>query len=225
MINEEYKVWMPVQIYYDLSVRTGEDFDEISLEEQRKILPDLLAWYSFTWFAKNFPHNEEDLPDGTKPSKHFISFDKENGLSLCVEYLIDENIVLDTEKFKKLLREITEDAEGQFSDGWGESFEQHCFEIGEQEYYPKAYSDIYWIVANVGFSDSLLVRWKSIDEIEHTDWMLNYDNDAFNMLFHEELHKERVEQKIKIANMLNNTYTIDMLKFVETQKNKFFIAR
>src|SRR5574344_518447 len=98
------------------------------------------------------------------------------------------------------------------------------FEIGEQEYYPKADSNIYWIVANVGFSDSLLVRWKSIDEIEHTDWMLNDNNDAFNMLFHEELHKERVEQKIKIANMLNNTYTIDMLKFVETQKNKFFIA-
>lgn len=224
MTNEEYKLWTPIQIYYNLSVCTDENFDELSIEEQRKILPDLLAWYSFTWFAKNFPHNEEDLPYGVKPSKHFISFDKENGLSLCVEYLIDENIVLDTEKFKKILQEITEDAEGQFSDGWGESFEQHSFKIGEQEYYPKADSDIFWIVASVGLNDSLLVRWKSIDEIEHVDWMLAYDNDAINMLFHEEQHKKRIEREMKIADMLKDTYTIDKLKFVETQQDKFFIA-
>ena len=90
MQTENYTIWMPVQIYYSLNVLTGEDLDEISIEEQRKILPDLLAWYSLTWFAKNFPQNEEDLPDGVKSSKHFISFDKEKGLSLCVEYLIDE---------------------------------------------------------------------------------------------------------------------------------------
>lgn len=225
MTNEEYKVWMPIQIYYSLNVRTGENFDEISIEEQRKILPDLLAWYSLTWFARNFPHNEEDLPDGAKASKHFISFDKEKGLTLCVEYLIDENIVLDTEKFKKILTEIVEDAEGQFSDGWGESFEQQYFKIGEQEYYPKADSDIFWIIANVGFSESFLVRWKSIDEIEHVNWMLAYDNDAFNMLFHEEQHKKYVERETKLATILKDTDTIDKLKFVETQKDKFFIAR
>lgn len=78
MQTENYTIWMPVQIYYSLNVLTGDDdFNEISLEEQRKILPDLLAWYSLTWFAKNCPHNEEDLPDGVKSSKHlFLSTKK-----------------------------------------------------------------------------------------------------------------------------------------------------
>lgn len=228
-MSNEYTTWMQVQIYYSLNVRRddGEDFRVISLEEQRKILPDLLAWYSPTWFAKNFPHNEEDLPDGVKPSKHFISFDDDNGLSLCVEYLIDEHIVFNTENFKKILKEITDDAEGQFADGWGESFEQHCFKIennGEYLYYPKVDSDIYWIVTNVGFSESLLVKWKSIDEIEHVDWMLSFENDAINMLFHEEQHKKRIERETKLADMIKDTYSLDMLKYIETQKDKFFVA-
>lgn len=45
------------------------------------------------------------------------------------------------------------------------------------------------------------------------------------MLFHEEQHKKRVELEMKIATVLKDTYTIDMLKFVETQKDKFFVAR
>ena len=97
--------------------------------------------------------------------------------------------------------------------------------VGEQEYYPKADSEIYWIVTNVGFSESLLVRWKSIDEIEHVDWMLSDNNDAINMLFHEEQHKKRIELEQKRANMLKDTYSINMLKYVETQKEKFYIAR
>ena len=53
-----------------------------------------------------------------------------------------------------------------------------------------------------------------------------YDyNDAINMLYHEEQHKTRIEREQKIANVCKDTYTIDMLKYVETQKDKFFIAR
>ena len=221
--------WQQVQIYYNLSVRRddGEDFRELSLEEQKKNLPDLLAWYSPTWFARNFPHNEEDLPERVKPSKHFISFDDEKGLSLCVEYFIDEDIVMDTEKFKKTLKAIADDAEGQFSDGWGESFEQHCFKVGnngEHLYYPKADSDIHQIVTNVGFSESLMVRWKSINEIEHSDWMLAYDNDASNMLFHQEQHKRRIEREIKLMGLTKVPDTINMLRFVEANRDKFFVA-
>ena len=224
--RDNVRFWQQVQIYYNLRVRRddGDDFLELSLEEQKKILPDLLAWYSPTWFARNFPHNEEDLPDGVKPSKHFISFDKEKGLSLCVEYLIDENIVTDTEKFKKTLKAIADDAEGQFSDGWGESFEQYSFKIGDETYYPRADSDIHQIVTNVGFSESLMVRWKSIEEIEHSDWMLSHNNDAANMLFHEEQHKMRIEHEIKLMYLTKYTETIDMIRFVEANRDKFFMA-
>lgn len=220
--------WQQVQIYYNLSVRAGDDdggfYETLGVEEQKKILPDILAWYSPTWFARNFPHNEEDLPKGVKPSKHFLSFDDEKGLSICIEYLIDEDIVLDSEKFRKTLTEITDDAEGQFADGWGESFEQHSFKIGEQIYYPKADSDIHMIVTNVGFSESLMVRWKSIAEIEHSDWMLAYDNDAANMLFHEDMHKRRIDREITLMGLTKDTETINMLRFVEAHRDKFFVA-
>lgn len=32
MQTENYTTWMPVQIYYSLNVLTGEDLDEISIE-------------------------------------------------------------------------------------------------------------------------------------------------------------------------------------------------
>lgn len=225
LLENTITTWQQVQIYYNIDVLTGEHLDVIPVKEQRKILPEFLSWYSPTWFAKNFPHNEEDLPKGVKAHKHFVSFDPDKGLTLCVEYLIDENIVMDTDEFKKTLGELVDDAEGQFSDGWGESFEQHCFRIGEEVYYPRADSDIHGIVASVGFSESLMVKWKSIDEIEHVDWMLSYNNDAANMLFHEDQHKRVVERETKLATALRNTETLDMIKYVETQRDKFFVAR
>lgn len=209
------QLMMHVQIYYSMDVLTGEDFDEISIEEQRKILPDLLAWYSPTWFARTFPHVEDELPDGVKPSKHFISFDRENGLTLCIEYMISESIVLDTEKFKKVLKSITDDAEGQFSDGWGESLEQRSFKIGDREYYLRTTSDIFWIVTNIRFAESLLVRWKSISEIEHTEWMLSHLNAYSDSLFSLSREKE-------VAGVRMND---EMLKFVEANREKFFVAR
>lgn len=209
------QLMMPVQIYYSMDVLTGEDFDEITIEEQRKILPDLLVWYSPTWFARTFPQVEDDLPKGVKPSKHFISFDREKGLTLCIEYMMSESIVLDTEKFKKVLESIADDAEGQFSDGWGEGFEQRSFKMGDQVYYPRASSDIYWIVTNVRFAESLLVRWKSIGEIEHTEWMLSHLNAYPDSLFSRDREKE-------LEGAISNS---EMIKFVEANRDKFFVAR
>lgn len=213
-----------IQIYYGLTIKTGEDMEDISIDEQKKILPEFLAWYSPTWFARNFPQNEEDLPAGVKASKHFVSFDMEKGLSLCVEYNIDEDIVNDTDKFKKTLSAIVDDAEGQFSDGWGESFEQHSFEVNGQEYCPQANSDIIGIVTNVDLHESLLVKWKSIDEIEHTYWMLSYDNDIVNILYHEEQHNKNVEREKKMAKLTSYTEKLDMYEFVKSHKEHFFIA-
>ena len=133
---------------------------------------------------------------------------------LCIEYMISESIVLDTEKFKKVLESISDDAEGQFSDGWGESLEQRSIKIGDQEYYLRATSDIFWIVTNVRFAESLLVRWKSISEIEHTEWMLSHLNIYSGSLIALSREKE-------LAGVMTNS---EMLKFVESNRDKFFIA-
>ena len=209
-----------VQIYYKVHVRTGEHYDYIGLEDERKIFPELLSWFGPTWFARNFPHNEEDLPKGVEPSQHFLTWDKKKGICLCVGYYIGQDIIDDTEDFKKTLTKIIDDAEGQFSDGWGEGFEQRDFKVGRTRYSPQVQSDVIAIVTQVALHENFMVKWKSVDEIEHTDWMLGYDNDAFNICFNKAAHEKKLQE--------NKYFGIgkeEMFKFIEKNKKHFFIAR
>jgi hypothetical protein len=203
-----------------VTVHTGENYDDIDLEEERKIFPELLAWFGPTWFARNFPHNEDDLPKGVEPAQHFLTWDKKKGICLCVGYYIDQGIIDDTEDFKETLTKIIDDAEGQFSDGWGEGFEQRDFKVGRTRYAPQAQSDVIAIVAPVACYENFMVKWKSVNEIEHTDWMLGYDNDAFNICYNKAAHEEKLQ-----VNRYLGMDKGEMFEFIEKNKKHFFIAR
>lgn len=209
-----------VQIYYKVNVRTGENYDYIDLGDERKIFPELLAWFGPTWFARNFPHNEGDLPKGVEPAQHFLTWDKKKGICLCVGYYIDQGIIDNTEEFKETLTKIIDDAEGQFSDGWGEGFEQRDFKVGRTRYSPQAQSDVIAIVTQVALHENFMVKWKSVDEIEHTDWMLGYDNDSFNICFNKAAHEKKLKE-----NPYFGFGKEEIFKFIEKNKKHFFIAR
>lgn len=205
-----------VQIYYKVNVRSGENYDDIDLDKERKIFPELLSWFGPTWFSRNFPHNEGDLPKGVKPAQHFLTWDKKKGICLCVGYYIDQDIIYDTEDFKETLAKIIDDAEGQFSDGWGEGFEQRDFKVGRTRYSPNAPSDVIAIVAPVAFHETFMVKWKTVDEIEHTDWMLGYSNEQFNICFDKAAH----EKERKYFSMDKK----EIFDFIEKNKKHFFIT-
>lgn len=209
-----------VQIYYKVTVRTGENWDDIDLEKERKIFPEMLAWYGPTWFSRNFPHNEDDLPKGVEPAQHFLTWDKKKGICLCVGYYIDQGIIDNTEEFKETLNKIIDDAGGQFSDGWGEGFEQRDFKVGRTRYSPQAQDDVIAIVTQVALHENFMVKWKSVGEIEHTDWMLGYDNDSFNICFNKAAHEKKLKE-----NPYFGFGKEEIFKFIEKNKKHFFIAR
>lgn len=209
-----------VQIYYKVTVRTGENWDDVDLKTERKIFPEMLAWYGPTWFSRNFPHNEDDLPKGVEPAQHFLTWDKKKGICLCIGYYIDQGIVDNTEKFKETLTQIIDDAGGQFSDGWGEGFEQREFKVGRTRYSPQAQDDVIAIVTQVALHENFMVKWKSVDEIEHTDWMLGYDNDSFNICFNKAAHEKKLQESPYFGFGKE-----EIFKFIEKNKKHFFIAR
>ncbi len=209
-----------VQIYYKVNVRSGDNYDDIDLKKERKIFPELLSWFGPTWFGRNFPHNEGDLPKGVEPAQHFLTWDKKEGICLCVGYYIVQDIICNNADFKETLTKIIDDAEGQFSDGWGESFEQHHFKVGRTRYSPQAHSGVIAIVAPVGSHESFMVKWESVEEIEHADWMLAYDNDAFNICFNKAAH----EDNLQVSRYLGMDKG-EMFEFIEKNKKRFFIAR
>ena len=209
-----------IQIYYKLDIKGGINRDWIDIAEEKKILPEFLAWYAPTWFAKTFPHNAGDLPKGVTPAQHFVTFDPKKGLLLCVGYYIDENIVNYDPEFKATLTDIVDDARGQFSDGWGEGFEQRDFKIGRKTYSPDPTSNVVYIVSPIESSEAMMIRWKSIAEIENVDWMRDYDNDIWNILYNPKKHKEKKES----TSIRTWGDKLEMYEFVEKNKNKFVFA-
>lgn len=209
-----------IQIYYKLDIKGGINREWIDLAEEKKILPEFLAWYSPTWFAKRFPHNADDLPKGVTPAQHFVTFDPKKGLLLCVGYYFDETLLVNDREFKSLLEEIVDDARGQFADGWGEGFEQRDFKIGRKNYSPDPTSNVVYIVSPIEGDEAMMIRWNSIAEIKNVEWMRAYNNDIWNILYNLKKHKEKKEA----AHIRSWGDELEMYEFVEKNKDKFFFA-
>lgn len=103
-----------VQLLYKLYIRSLEDEDEdydgviyCNPETQAPIFADLMAAFTHSYQAGVAPYYR--LPKGVDGSNYFMSFDKELGAVLCVNYRIQHKILYDTEKFIAAIKAIDDD--------------------------------------------------------------------------------------------------------------------
>ena len=64
----------------------------------------------------------------------------------------------------------------------------------------------------------MMIRWNSIAEIEHVEWMRAYNNDIWNILYNPKKHKEKKEAARSWRDDFN------MMEYVEKHTDKFFYA-
>ena len=112
-----------IQLFYkiELDVPTSGKVlnDKITdPEEQKPYIFDLLNAFQTSFMGKSFPLIDDQIPKGVKPGSHFISFDNEHGLVLCVNFFIDYDYMHNTEAIKKILNKLNKELDGQFCDGW-----------------------------------------------------------------------------------------------------------
>ena len=218
-----------IQMFYKMDLTLGydpenpnADCDELfDIERQKRYLPDLLNAFQSTFMGKTFPLNDDQVPDGVKPAGHFLSFDNEFGVVLCVNFFIDSNILHNTESTKKILHELYDELDGQFGDGWGEN--AFGFKSNHQEIYMEV-GELAKIVAPVmGHCSHFNVKWNSIDEIEHINWMLYLDNGAYDMMYRpkqfEENRKKSTEVYAKYGVPDPNT---ERDEFIKKNLDRFF---
>ena len=204
-----------IQMFYKIELNVS-DHDNVLTEpeKQKPYIFDLLNAFQTSFMGKTFPLVDEQIPENVKPGSHFISFDNEHGLVLCVNFFIDYNYMHNTEAIKKILRKLNEELDGQFCDGWGENSFGFIYE-GEAIYADFKTSNLCKIVMPVmGHCSKFNVKWSSIEEIEKVEWMCGMDNGAFNMLHRPKHH----EENLKYCNGI----MLEKFEYVKKHLDKFF---
>lgn len=224
-----------VQVFWDVSVTNLEqpDCDAVSLEEQKKVLPDLINAYNTSWQSMNQPHSDM-MPKGVALTNWFISFDKELGITVCTVYQINNSLLKKADGLKNTIKKLAEDIDGCF-DSWMNT--HFTFTVDKTRYSLWAHGWAKKIVAPVDGCNSLMVRWNDVDEIEHADWLMSYRNEAYHIMFEKQYHKEtedRVRRRIEVyklddgelaKKLLNDDLELlDMYAFVKKNKDRFFFA-
>ena len=222
------------KVYFEFWREDGDDpQDAYSAEEQAPLLTDMFNAYSHSDQATSSPHSEH-IAAGVREENHFLTFDKELGVCLCVNYGFSEKILHDTEKFKKAIQSIDNDIG---LDCWLDT--HFHFKSNGIEYCGWGNHGPARIVAPVEGS-GLLFRWNNIDEIEKVDWAIDNENDALNIVRHPKRHEEelaRVNRRIEdITELLkqagkdvdgnisiqHDKELLEMFKWVEAHKDRYF---
>lgn len=222
------------KVYFEFWREDDDDpQDAYSAEEQAPLLADMFNAYSHSYQATSSPHSEH-IAAGVREENHFLTFDKELGVCLCVNYGFSEKIIHDTEKFKKAIQSIDNDIG---LDCWLDT--HFHFKSNGIEYCGWGNHGPVRIVAPVEGS-GLLFRWNNIDEIEKVDWAIDNENDALNIVRHPKRHEEelaRVNRRIEdITEFLkqagkdvdgnisiqHDKELLEMFKWVEAHKDRYF---
>ena len=210
-----------IQMFYkiELNVPTSDDNSSDTItepEDQKPYIFDLLNAFQTSFMGKSFPLMDNQIPKDVKPASHFISFDKEHGLVLCVNFFVEYNYMHNTEAIKKILNELNEELENQFSDGWGENSFGFTHD-GKEIYAQFSTSNLCKIVMPVmGYCSQFNVKWSSIEEIEKVEWMCGLENGAFNMLHNPKHHEENLKEYTFSKRML------EKFDYIKEHLNNFF---
>jgi hypothetical protein len=236
--HEETEV---VQLLYALHIRSLEDDDDDDdgsmygdAVSQMPIFPDLMAAFTHSSQAVDAPYY--NLPEGVTGSNYFMSFDKELGAVLCVNYNIPHNIIYDTSKFVAAIKAIDADIGRNFDSWINCHFE---FKSGGKTFSVWANGEPDRIIAPIE-GTMLRYRWNRIEEIDKVEWALNRRNDAHNIVFRPKLHAEeldRVNRRLKaIVEIVldrgenpdenicvqDDREQLEMFKWVEAHKDRYF---
>lgn len=206
-----------IQLFYKIELDVSQDDDKIiEPEDQKPYIFDLLNAFQSSFMGKSFPLIDDQIPKGVKPASHFISFDKEHGLVLCVNFFVDYDYMHSTEAIKKILNKLDEELEKQFSDGWGENSFGFKHD-GKDVYAQFSTSNLCKIVMPVmSYCSQFNVKWSSIEEIDKVEWMCGLENGAFNMLYRPERHEENLKEYSYSPKML------EKFEYIKEHLNKFF---
>lgn len=226
------------KVYFEYWREGDEDpQDAYAPDEQVPLLADMFNAYSHSYQATSSPHTER-ISEGVKEESHFLTFDKEHGVCLCVNYGIDTRILYDTGKFKKAIEAIDNDIG---LDCWLNT--HFCFESKGIEYIGWGNHGPVRIVAPVEGS-GLLFKWSNIDDIDHVDWALSSENGAHGVLFDQKEHEAYlkflngdIEDMTKFLNehgkgdevesnarIKYDMEILQMIEFVKQHKDNFFYA-
>ena len=224
------------KVYFEFWREDDDDpQDAYSAEEQAPLLADMFNAYSHSYQATSSPHSEH-IAAGVREENHFLTFDKELGVCLCVNYGVSEKILYDTEKFKKAIQSIDNDIG---LDCWLNT--HFHFKSNGIEYCGWGNHGPVRIVAPVEGS-GLLFKWSSIDEIANVEWALSHDNGAHGVLFDPKEHEAYlkflngdIEDMTKFLNENGKGDEVDsnlriqydreilqMIEFVKQHKDNFF---
>ena len=205
-----------IQLFYKIEINDPTSDELKEPEDQKPYIFDLLNEFQSSFMGKSFPLIDDQIPKGVKPASHFISFDKEHGLVLCVNFFVDYDYMHNTEAIKKILNKLDEELEKQFSDGWGENSFGFKHD-GKDVYAEFRSSNLCKIVMPVmGYCSQFNVKWSSIEEIDKVEWMCGLENGAFNMLYRPERHEENLKAYSYSPKML------EKFEYIKEHLNKFF---